>query len=117
MFKKIFTVIAYIVLSFSVFSQTNNYSKSPVVDYSDPKEYTVEDIKVVGVHFLDTKVLISMSGLVVGRKITIPGDDITKIVEKFWSQGLFADVKVLASKIEGDKIWIEIFFKRTPPVN
>ncbi len=114
MFKKIFTVIAYIVLSCSVFSQTNNYSKSPVVDYSDPKEYTVEDIKIVGVQFLDTKVLISMSGLVVGRKITIPGDDITKIVEKFWSQGLFADVKVIASKIEGDKIWIEIYLKERP---
>jgi outer membrane protein insertion porin family len=114
MFKKSLTIIVYIVLTCSVFSQTNNYSKSPVVDYSDPKEYIVQDVKIVGVQFLDTKVLVSMSGLVVGRKVTVPGDDITKIVEKFWSQGLFSDVKLVASKIEGDKIWLEIYLKERP---
>jgi outer membrane protein insertion porin family len=55
-----------------------------------------------------------MSGLVVGKKITVPGEMITKVVEKFWDQGIFDDVKVIASKIEGDKIWIEIHLKERP---
>ncbi len=114
MLKKLLTAIVYLVLSLSAYSQNNNFSQNAVIDYSEPKEYTVKDIKIVGVQFLDTKVLVSMTGLVVGRKITVPGDDITKIVEKFWSQGLFADVKVLASKIEGDSIWLELHLKERP---
>jgi outer membrane protein insertion porin family len=96
------------------FSQETSFSSLPVIDYSSPKEYEVAEIVVSGVQFLDTKVLASMTGLSVGQKITIPGDDITKIVTKFWEQGLFSDVKITASKIEGNKIYLDVYMKERP---
>jgi len=36
---------------------------SEVIDYAQPKEYTLEDIKITGVNFLSESVLINMSGL------------------------------------------------------
>jgi outer membrane protein insertion porin family len=117
MLKRFILCITFFVPGFITFAQTNSYTNLPVVDYTDPKEYTIADIKVSGVKFLDTKVLISMSGLAVGQKITVPGDNISKIIDKFWKQGLFSDVKVVASKIEGDKIWIDIYLQEYPRIS
>ena len=62
-------------------------------------------------------VLIGFSGLAVGDKIEIPGDQITKSLKRFWKQGLFSDIKFKATKIEGDKIWLEIALKQRPRVS
>src|SRR5690606_42014434 len=48
-----------------------------VVDYANPKEYEIAEIKVQGVEFLDHNALISLTGLKVGDRIKIPGDDIS----------------------------------------
>ncbi|HEY4787329.1 MAG TPA: outer membrane protein assembly factor BamA [Bacteroidales bacterium] len=114
MFNRICIFIALTINSFSIFSQTPDQKNLPVIDYSEPKEYIIAGVEASGVQYLDKKVLVSMSGLVVGRKIMVPGDEITKIVDKFWSQGLFSDVKVVASQIKGDSIWLDIRLKERP---
>ncbi|MDR1172109.1 MAG: outer membrane protein assembly factor BamA, partial [Bacteroidales bacterium] len=94
--------------------EPGDYSTYPVMDYSNAQEYVVGGVRVTGVKILDANVLVSMSGLDIGRKITVPGDDITRVVEKFWEQGLFSDVKVIAEKIEGSVIFIEIVLHERP---
>ena len=54
-----------------IFSQTN------ISDYSNPKEYTISSITVSGTKYLDKNTLISISGLEIGEKIIIPGEDIS----------------------------------------
>ncbi len=49
-----------------------------------------------------------------GNKITVPGDEITKVVKKLWDHGLFSDVKIYATKIEDGKIWLNIYLKERP---
>ena len=96
-------------------AQEIDYSSLPVWDYSDPpREYEIMEVTVSGVEFLQPAVLVSISGFKVGNRIRIPGDDITWAVNKFWDQGLFADVKITATKIEGSKIWLEIYLKEQP---
>jgi len=97
-----------------MYSQELDYDNLPVIDYSVPQEYEIMDISVSGIEFLQPQVLISISGLKIGSRIQIPGDDITKAIEKFWSQGLFADAKISASKIETGKIWLDIYLKEQP---
>ena len=58
----------------------------PPIDYGLPREYTIQEIKVVGAESYDDFVLIGFSGLSVGQKITIPGGEITEAVKKFWQQ-------------------------------
>ncbi|RLD70142.1 MAG: outer membrane protein assembly factor BamA, partial [Bacteroidetes bacterium] len=80
-----------------------------VMDYENPKEYVIADVTVSGIEFIQKEVLISLSGLKKGNTITLPGDEVTDVLKKFWSQGLFSDASITASKIEGDSIWLDIY--------
>ncbi len=85
---------------------------TPNIVYTDtPKEYEIADITVSGTCKFDKSVVISYSGLSVGQKVKVPGDQISKAIKKFWKQGLFSDVKITATKTDGKKIWLNIDLK------
>ncbi|MBU1369902.1 MAG: outer membrane protein assembly factor BamA, partial [Bacteroidetes bacterium] len=86
-------------------------------DYSKPKEYEIGGITVEGIKYLDNNVLIMLSGLTVGQKIKVPGDNITDAIRKLWDQGLFEDVGIFATEIAGNKIFLEIQLKERPRVS
>ena len=91
---------------------------APVIEYTmQRKTYEIADIKITGADSYEDFVLIGFSGLAVGDKIEVPGDQITKSLKRFWKQGLFSDIKFKATKIEGDKIWLEIALKQRPRVS
>jgi outer membrane protein insertion porin family len=81
------------------------------------KKYKIQNIKVIGATYYDDFVLIGFSGLQVGDEISIPGEEITDAVNHFWRQGLFSDIKILASKIEDDKVWLEIRLRPRPRIS
>ncbi len=118
MFKKNILLVLGISLSFILNAQKDSaviqYDNIPVIDYSFPQEYEIAEITVSGIEFIQKEALIGLSGLIPGKTITVPGTDITKVVEKFWKQGLFADVKISATKIEDGKIWLDIYLKERP---
>lgn len=84
------------------------------IDYSKPKEYTIGGITVTGIKYLDQDVLINISGLKVGETIKVPGELVTKAMESLWKQGLFSDVKIVATKVIEDRIFIEIQLTERP---
>ena len=89
----------------------------PVISAISPKRYKIADIKVTGIKNYDDFVLIGFSGLSVGDVVTVPGDEITAAVKRFWKHGLFSDVKILTTKIEGDEIWLEFQLKQRPRIS
>jgi len=89
------------------------YSQNPI-DYANPKEYEVGEITISGVKYLSEDALILISDLYVGQKISIPGDEITNAIQSLWKQGLFSDVKVSIDKIEGEKVYLNIFLQERP---
>ena len=90
----------------------------PTIEYTmQRKTYEIAGITVSGADSYEDFVLIGFSGLAVGDKIEVPGDQITKSLKRFWKQGLFSDVKIKASKIEGNKIWLEIALKQRPRIS
>ncbi len=86
-------------------------------DYSKPQEYEIGGITVEGIKYLDNNVLIMLSGLTVGEKVRVPGDNITDAIRKLWDQGLFEDVAIYATEIVGNKIFLEIQLKERPRVS
>ena len=82
----------------------------PEISYSTPKKYEIADIKVNKPENsgYEDFTLIGFSELAVGDIIEVPGPEITNAVKKFWRQKLFSDTKILATKVEGNKIWLEI---------
>lgn len=98
---------------------SSNDSNLPVITYTlTPKKYVIADIKVSGLtnSSYEDYVLINFSRLSVGDTIEVPGKEITNGVKQFLKQGLFADVAILASKIEGNKVWLEIRLKDNPRI-
>lgn len=91
---------------------------TPSIEYTmQRKTYEIAGISVTGADSYEDFVLIGFSGLAVGDKIEVPGDQITKSLKRFWKQGLFSDVKIKATKIEGNKIWLEIALKQRPRIS
>ncbi len=90
------------------YAQEDETQTEDLIDYSLPQAYEIGGISITGIKYLDEDALVTLSGLEVGQKINVPGDDIPKALKSLWKQGLFADVKIKASKIINDVIFLEI---------
>ncbi|MFC2124956.1 outer membrane protein assembly factor [Bacteroidota bacterium] len=84
------------------------------LDYRNPKTFEIAEIDVTGSKYLDRNALISMSSLKVGDKIKIPGDDISGAIKKLWKSGIIGDVAIYITKIEDNKVFLNIDLKERP---
>ena len=111
----LFIQVSLVVQGQLLFGQNRRTANSgPSINYSSPKEYEIAGIEVQGVEFLDNNALISLSGLKVGDKIKIPGDEISTAITKLWKQGIIGDINIKASKIEGSQIYLIIELTERP---
>jgi len=103
------------LLAFAMFFMgVATFAQEKPFSYEIPKRYCVKGITVSGVKFLNPDVLISMTEISVGDTIQVPGEVITKAVKKLWAQGLFSDVDIRATRIDGTDIYIDINLKEQP---
>lgn len=115
MLQRTFPFIALLIFASSLVAQEKiNYDSLSVLDYEQPEEYVIAGIQVSGIEYIQKEVLISLSGLKVGNTISIPGDDVTDVLKKFWSQGLFSDAKITATQIRNDSVWLDIYLTEQP---
>ena len=82
---------------------------NPVILYSgSPKRYEIADIVITGIDENNHKTLLKLSGLSVGQRVAVPGQDITQAMKRLWATGLFANVKIRALRTSGDRIWLAV---------
>ena len=91
--------------------------KDAAVSYERPKEYTISKITVSGVKFLDPNTLISVSGLNINDKISIPGERISTAIRRLMEQGIIEDVAINITKVELDKVELDIRLRERPRLN
>lgn len=89
-------------------------SDLPEVNYTRPVSYIIGGITVSGIEYLDHGVIIVLSGLSVGDRIEIPGDRIHQAIEKLWQQGLFENIRITATRIEEEMIFLNLSMKERP---
>ena len=96
-----------------------NLENLPVITYDNSKKYEIADIKVTGIKnpMYEDYTILGFADLSNGQKLEIPGPEITNAVKRFWRQGLFSDIKISATKIEGNKIWLEIILQERPRIS
>lgn len=80
----------------------------PNISYNHPVNKVIAGIEVRGNKSYEAPIVISVSGLQVGQRVDIPGDAITDAVKSYLRHGLFSDVSIEASKIQGDSVWLVI---------
>ena len=83
-------------------------------DYLTPKTYEIGGIAFEGAEKFDTRVVQLVAGLQVGDRIRIPGDKISSAIENLWKQGMFDDVQIRVTRIQGNIAFLKIVLKERP---
>ena len=86
----------------------------PVDPYSTPIELEIGGIEVKGGLFSDPNAIIAVSGLSIGQKIKLPGEQISGAIRNLWKLKLFTDVRVDVDKKIGDILFLSIHVVERP---
>ena len=87
------------------------------IDYLTPKEYEIGGITFAGADNYDTRMILLVAGLQVGDQIRVPGDKLATAVDRLWKQGLFEDVQIYVTRIQGNMIFLEIELRSRPKLS
>ncbi len=91
---------------------------NPDISYSSKvRMCTIAALNVSGVEEYEDYMLTSISGLSVGQEISVPGNEITDVVKRYWKHGLFSEVRIAADSIVADSIYLHIYLKTRPRVS
>ncbi len=82
-----------------------------------PRKYEIGGIEVTGGEGYEDYVLIGLSGLSVGQTITVPGDEVTQAIKRYWRHGLFSHARIEADSIVDNKIYLNIILAQRPRVS
>ncbi|MDD2490688.1 MAG: outer membrane protein assembly factor BamA [Bacteroidales bacterium] len=117
--KSLSLLILLVLLSpLGVFAQEQNQQKTNVIiDYNTPKEYVIGGIEVSGIQYLGKEQILSLTGLTVGDKITLPGEDISSIIKRIYMQRYFSDVSVYIDSVQLDTAFIRLDLLERPRVS
>ena len=117
--RKFCILILMLIAALPAFAQEQTDTiYNPIVNHTSQvaRKYTIRGIEITGADNYEDYVLIGFSGLSIGQTISVPGDEITSAVRRFWRQGLFSDVKITLEKVYGDECWIKIALTQRPRI-
>ena len=114
--KLLATSLALLACSVTVVAQDKIVH--PDISYAGtPRELILGGMSVSGIEGYEDYMLTSISGLQVGQKISVPGNEITDAVKRYWRHGLFSFVQISADSIVGHKVYLHIKLSAHPRVS
>lgn len=115
-FNRIFCLAVLLLMQTVAFGQQK--SSSIEVDYNNPRKYIVGGISVEGNKGFHNDKILQQTGLRKGMEVTIPGEDISSIVNRLWMQRYFQDVAVYADSLSASKdtVFLKLVVKERPRV-
>lgn len=113
---RIFAMAGVLLSSFAAAAQSGDV---PDFSYGTPKKYIVGSITVEGNTYFSDNQIVQLTGLFKGSEVTVPGDDITNIVNRLWAQRYFRDIAISADSVShaGDSIYLRVKIKERPRVS
>ena len=115
-FLKILLLIV-LLLNVAVTFAQETIVKPTILYTNTARKYIIGGINLYGADNLEPAIVIGLSGLSVGDIISVPGDEVTNAIKRYWKHGLFEDVSIAADSIVGDKIYLGITLKQRPRVS
>ena len=104
---KKFAAIALVTFFCCLQAEAQDVIVNPEISYAGtPRTCTIGGIAVKGVEGYEDYVLTGLSGLSVGQEISVPGQEITEAVKRYWRHGLFSKVSISADSLVGSKIYL-----------
>ena len=112
------TILLSVALLSAFVANAQETIVNPTILYTNTAhKYTIGGINLSGVDNYEPAIIVGISGLSVGDVISVPGDEITNAIKRFWKHGLFEDVVITADSIKGSKVYIGISLKQRPRVS
>ena len=93
----------------TVAAQTDTYEKS--------KKYTIQEITVSGNTNFNSQTVITFSRLRKGQQLIVPGERTAEALKTLWETNLFSNIDIYITKIDGDKISLDIKLFDLPELN
>lgn len=88
------------------------------IDYSrTPRQVVIKSLTVDGFPNYDSNMLIRLSGLNVGEVISVPGEEITRAIKRYWKNGFFSDVAIRVDSIISDSAYLHIQLTPRPRIS
>lgn len=119
----LFLLVGLIVVFTAFYHPLSAQNKKPeetdliTLSYSNPREYVIDTVKVVGANLTDPIILVSVSGLQQGDRIRIPGTEFSTATKKLFSQGLYNDVGIYVTELIGERVEITIWVEEVGSVS
>ena len=109
----------FLLLMLAPFAAKAQEREDITADYNNPRQYVVAGITVDGNTTYNDQQIISASGLFTGVTVTVPGDDISQVVNRLWLQRYFEDVSVSIDSLSAarDSAWFKITILERPRVS
>lgn len=89
------------------------------VDYTHPRKYKIGGVSVEGNTYFSDGQIVSLAGMQEGMEVTVPGDELSNIVERLWLQKYFEDVALTIDSLNvtRDSAYFTIRIKERPRVS
>lgn len=115
--NKVFILLAMTTL-FATQAKAQEKIVNPDISYAGtPRQCEIGGLTTKGVEGYEDYVLTSLSGLEVGQQISVPGNEITEAIRRYWKHGLFSKVSITADSIVGSKIYLCVHLALRPRVS
>ena len=108
-----------VALAACVSAAAQTAGSSIEVDYNNPRKYYVGGVKVNGNTYLGDQQIINLAGLQKGMEVTVPGEQVSAIVNRLWQQRYFQNVSISVDSLSAkrDSIWFRIDIQERPRVS
>lgn len=98
----------YFLGSFFLFGQNGITVGDIDFSYSQPKEYELGTIRVIGADNFDHQAIKLIAGLRQGQKIILPSNDISKAIKNLWNEEIFSNVAIYVTKEIAGVVYLTI---------
>lgn len=118
--KQLFVLTVFLLFTWNnTIGQINNknainLSDPNEISFLEPKDFVIGGVTVSGAQYLDADVLITISKLIVGQYIQVPGEATANVIKDLMAQNLFESVELWATRIDGETIYLNIRVKERP---
>lgn len=80
-------------------------------------KYELGGVNITGAENLDRQVILLISGLKIGDKIALPGEETTQAIKNLWRQRLFDDIGIYVTEVRGETVYLEIRLTELPKLS
>ena len=114
--KRVLLFVAAVCLSAEAMAQEKIVN--PDITYAgSARTCVLGGLAVSGVEGYEDYTLTSISGLEIGQEITLPGNEVSDAVKRYWRHGLFSEVSIACDSIVDNKAYLHIYLKVRPRVS